>query len=249
MTRFAHQSQGRRTGVAMLQLPLSLRSAARGRAATGVAALALLLVSPAPLLAQQRDSAVRDSSSRGGIQVISPEAGRRRAEAAGTVIPGERPAGPLSFAPDSAPELSDLFTAREMERMGLAKLSAEEQAALAGWIVRSRTMGRMGMAMGPRAWAVPLNRRFPVARVEHLEQGDPRTAIRVREISGNGSLVELADGTLWEVYLPDRPKTDAWTAAEAVRLRRASVAVNGFDHEMLNGGEADRVLVRFRGRR
>lgn len=244
MTRSARSSQGRRAGVVMLQIPLLRRPARGGRAASAAAAtaMALLLATPAPLLSQQGDT-----TAARGVQIISPEAGRRRAEAAGTTIPGERPDGPLSFAPDSVPELSDLLTAREMERMGLGKLTAEEQQELAQLLVSWRRSRRMGM-MAPRAWAVPLSRRFPVARVEQVEQGDPRTAIGISDVAAGGSLVILGDGTIWEVYLPDRVKTVGWGRGEAVRVRPASVEIGEFDYEMLNGGEADRALVRFHGR-
>ncbi len=222
----------------MLQISLPRRLAPAGASA----ALALLLATPAPLLSQQDDT-----TAARGIQIISPEAGLRRAEAAGTVIPGARPKGPLSFAPDSVPELSDLLTAREMERMGLGKLSAEEQQELAHLLVSWRRSGRMAMA--PRAWAVPLGRRFPApARVEHVEQGDPRGAIGIADVAAGGTLIVLGDGTMWEVYLPDRVKTDSWSRGELVRVRPASVGIGSYDYELLNGGEANRAMVRFRGR-
>ena len=222
----------------MLQLSLS------HRAATGALAVALVLAAPAPVAAQQSDTTTTRAA-----QIISPEAGRRRAEAAGTVIPGEQPAGPLSFAPDSVPELSDLLTAREMERMGLAKLTEAEQQELAALLVRWRRIGRVGMGAPGRMLAVPLARRFPATtRVELVEQSDPRNAMTIADVAAGGTLVVLGDGTMWEVYLPDRVKTAAWTKGEAVRVRPASVEVGSYDYELLNGGSADRALVRFRGR-
>lgn len=229
----------------MLQISFLRRPATGGRATSSAATvtLALLLATPAPLLSQQGDT-----TTTRGVQIISPEAGQRRAEAAGTAIPGERPKGPLSFAPDSAPELSDLLTEREMERMGLGKLSEDEQQELAQLLVRWRRGGRMG-AMAPRAWAIPLSRRFPAAtRVEHVDQGDPRSAIGIADVAAGGTLVVLGDGTMWEVYLPDRVKTVAWSRGESVRVRPASVEIGSYDYELLNGGEANRAMVRFRGR-
>jgi hypothetical protein len=221
----------------MLQLIPSHRAA-------GAFAVALVLAVPAPIAAQQGDT-----TTTRGAQIISPEAGRRRAEAAGTVIPGERPEGPLSFAPDSVPELADLLTAREMERMGLAKLTEAEQQELAALLVRWRRMGRIGMGAPGRMLAVPLARRFPATtRVEVVDQGDPRSATAIADIAAGGTLVVLGDGTMWEVYLPDRVKTAAWAKGEAVRVRPASVEVGSYDYELLNGGSADRALVRFRGR-
>ena len=222
----------------MLRISLLRRSAPGA-----LAALALVLATPAPVAAQQGDT-----TEARGAQIISPEAGRRRAEAAGTVIPGERPAGPLTFAPDSAPALADLLTAREMERMGLAKLTEAEQRELAGLLVRWRRMGSFGMG-DRRMLAVPLNRRFPAtARVEQIEQGDPRTAASIADIAAGGTLIVLGDGTIWEVYLPDRVKTAAWKPGEAVRVRPAAVEIGSYDYELLNGGEANRATVRFRGR-
>jgi hypothetical protein len=239
MTRSSPVSLGRSAGVVMLRIFLLRR-----RSPAALAALAIVLAIPAPLAAQQGDSAeVR------GAQIISPEAGRRRAEAAGTVIPGERPAGPLSFAPDSVPELSDLLTAREMERMGLGKLTAAEQQELAELLVRWRRMGSFGMRAPGRMLAIPLARRFPAtARVELVEQSDPRNAMTIADVAAGGTLIVLGDGTIWEVYLPDRVKTAAWTKGEAVRVRPAPVEIGTFDYELLNGGSADRAMVRFRGR-
>jgi hypothetical protein len=239
MTRLARVFLGRSAGVAMLRIsPLN-------RPVPGaLAALAFVLAMPAPLAAQQGDT-----TTARGAQIISPEAGRRRAEAAGTVIPGEHPAGPLSFAPDSVPELSDLLTAREIERMGLGKLTETEQQELAALLVRWRRMGRFGMGAPGRMLAVPLARRFPATtRVEVVGQGDPRSATAIADVAAGGTLIVLGDGTIWEVYLPDRVKTASWSAGEAVRVRAAAVEIGSFDYELLNGGEANRALVRFRGR-
>ncbi|MEJ7810933.1 MAG: hypothetical protein WKG32_11040 [Gemmatimonadaceae bacterium] len=67
-------------------------------------------------------------------------------------------------------------------------------------------------------------------------------------MSDGGGFVTLDDGTRWEVYLPDRPATDGWSADDVVLVRRRSAPVGEFDHLLVNGAARDSASVRFAGR-
>jgi hypothetical protein len=70
---------------------------------------------------------------------------------------------------------------------------------------------------------------------------------RVVSTPEDGGRVRLADGTLWEVYLPDRTATVVWRRGDYVAVSRAPTAVDGYDHLLVNGAARTRALVRFVG--
>ena len=64
-------------------------------------------------------------------------------------------------------------------------------------------------------------------RRPRIDRWVPLTApigARVVETPDDGGYVRLADGTVWEVNLPDRPITDAWHAGDYVTVSRVAAA-------------------------
>ncbi len=75
---------------------------------------------------------------------------------------------------------------------------------------------------------------------------------RVRGIDGEGGTIRLADGTKWDVYLPDRPTVDRWHAGDVVVVRTRNIKVstgtgNPFDYLLINGRDNSTATVRFAG--
>ena len=67
---------------------------------------------------------------------------------------------------------------------------------------------------------------------------------RVSATPGDGSYVRLADGTVWEVYLPDRPTTVVWRNGDYVTVSR-SAGAGDYDHVLINGSARTRAFARF----
>jgi hypothetical protein len=61
------------------------------------------------------------------------------------------------------------------------------------------------------------------------------------------TFVMLADGTMWEVYLPHRPQADTWRAGDLIQVRQASVVTGEFDYQLVNGVARSTVSARFAG--
>jgi hypothetical protein len=70
---------------------------------------------------------------------------------------------------------------------------------------------------------------------------------RIREVTADGSFVTLVDGTLWEVYLPDRPSTDEWRAGDLVQLHQRPAGVGAYFFTLYNGRSDSYATVKFRG--
>jgi len=70
-------------------------------------------------------------------------------------------------------------------------------------------------------------------------------AARLDSTPDDGSFVRLADGTLWEVYPPDRTFTDEWNSGDYITVTIASTAVGDFDHVLVDTNANTRAHVRF----
>jgi hypothetical protein len=69
----------------------------------------------------------------------------------------------------------------------------------------------------------------------------------VRRVIGDGSHVMLTDGTVWEVYLPDRPSVDTWKSGDLLVVREAAVMQGEYDYTMKDGRTRKLVWVRLVG--
>ena len=68
---------------------------------------------------------------------------------------------------------------------------------------------------------------------------------RVAETTGEGSYVRLTDGTVWEVYLPDRTGTVLWRRGDYVSVSRAPAAAGDYDYVLVDARARARALARF----
>ena len=88
----------------------------------------------------------------------------------------------------------------------------------------------------------------PLARVPLWDA--PATAplgARLVAAPDDGGFVRLADGTLWEISLPDRPTADAWRVHDYVAVAPAPAGVGEYDHILVNAHARTRVFARFAG--
>ena len=90
---------------------------------------------------------------------------------------------------------------------------------------------------------VAVQRRRPRAQQRVAPMTAPPGA-RVSATPGDGAYVRLADGTVWEVYLPDRPTTVVWRNGDYVTVSR-SAGVGDYDHVLVNGSARTRAFARF----
>jgi hypothetical protein len=74
-----------------------------------------------------------------------------------------------------------------------------------------------------------------------------RDAQRIRRVIANGTHVVLNDGTVWEVYLPDRPAVDTWRPGDLLVVREAPVMQGEYDYTLKDGRTRKPVWVRLVG--
>jgi hypothetical protein len=80
--------------------------------------------------------------------------------------------------------------------------------------------------------------------------GEPTSvynAHRVTRVINDGTHVVLADGTIWEVYLPDRPSVNTWKAGDVLIVRESSVSQGEYDYTLKDGRTRGAVYARLVG--
>jgi hypothetical protein len=72
-------------------------------------------------------------------------------------------------------------------------------------------------------------------------------AQRVRRVIDEGTHVVLTDGTIWEVYLPDRPAVNMWKPGDLLIVREAAVMQGEFDYTLKDGRTRKPISARLVG--
>lgn len=72
-------------------------------------------------------------------------------------------------------------------------------------------------------------------------------AQRIRRVIADGTHVVLTDGTIWEVYLPDRPSVNTWRPGDLLQLHEAPIMQGEFDYTLRDGRTRRPVHVRLVG--
>ncbi|MEO8879919.1 MAG: hypothetical protein ABI446_05935 [Gemmatimonadaceae bacterium] len=72
-------------------------------------------------------------------------------------------------------------------------------------------------------------------------------AHRVTRVIDEGTHVVLADGTIWEVYLPDRPAVNTWRPGDLLIVRESSVTQGDYDYTLKDGRTRGAVYARLVG--
>ena len=167
----------------------------------------------------------------------------------------------LVFAPIRA---SEVMSAADRQRIGVEGLTPEQRLALDVWLTRysaeirgsappqaqpvsSRTIFASADDASPTEPDADSTqrggRRYPDRLSSPLVTVPP--AARLTSTPDDGSFVRLADGTLWEVYPPDRTSTDDWHPGDYITVSLASTAVGDFDHVLVDTNANTRAHVRF----
>ena len=174
--------------------------------------------------------------------------------------------------------LGQLMAPWELEATGVARLSAEERRALEGWLGRytaALRAGRPGAVNSLRDDELPLERSAPMdtirpapgsrpARPGPARQSVERStrialsidrlpnALEVVAVHDGGDVIETADGSLWETYLPDRFNAAAWRVGQQVVVRNnllpPQLSGPAYDVVLQNGETRTSVVARYAGR-
>ena len=80
--------------------------------------------------------------------------------------------------------------------------------------------------------------------------GEPTSvynAHRLARVINEGAHIVLADGTIWEIYLPDRPSVNTWRPGDLLIARESSVTQGEYDYTLKDGRTRGAVRVRLVG--
>lgn len=168
----------------------------------------------------------------------------------------------LVFVPVRA---SEVMSAAERQRIGVDRLTPEQRLAFDVWLTKYSAELRAGAPPAPQRGTAPTifasaddDGSSAEPDAESTQRGGRRfrdrvwtplltipPASRLAATPEDGGFVRLADGTLWEVYPPDRTSTDAWHAGDYITVSLASTAIGDFDHVLVDTKANTRAHVRF----
>lgn len=108
------------------------------------------------------------------------------------------------------------------------------------------------VTLAPRAAAqepdvLPQSRSRADSTRAYSEPRSVWNAHRVTRVIDEGTHVVLADGTIWEVYLPDRPAVNTWRPGDLLVVRESSVTQGDYDYRLKDGRTRGAVYARLVG--
>jgi hypothetical protein len=113
------------------------------------------------------------------------------------------------------------MTPREMEESGIGRLTPLERQRLDGWLLRYTA------------------ERLTRPTVPGLASLDRTIA--------SGDYVQLSDGTIWSIYLPDRPAVVGWRAGDLIVVRQSGLGYGEYDYVLTNNSDGSRAFARLGG--
>jgi len=79
------------------------------------------------------------------------------------------------------------------------------------------------------------------------EESSVWNAHRVVRVLSDGGHVVLGDGTIWEIFLPDRPSVDTWRRGDLLVVRARPIAQGDYDYTLIDGRTRVEVAARLVG--
>lgn len=155
------------------------------------------------------------------------------------VRPGAAQAG-VAPSPDGLPSLDRLMTPDELAATGVERLNEQERAALLTWFADQSATARSGTAAE--------SEQYPLSSYVNRCGTDIPSTLAITDTGGDGSSVELQDGTLWVVKPEDRPATWTWQNGESVVVRRVPAPNAPYYFLLINATAGQRAEAEFAGR-
>jgi hypothetical protein len=168
---------------------------------------------------------------------------------AAALVAAAAPAIAAQAADANAPRMADVMSATELKETGVASLTPSQRAALDSWLARytgivEHAASRGAAAAGATAGGGDNNTNEAYSGPVAVPYGS-----RVRLVREGGTSIVLADGTVWEVYLPNRPSTRNWAPGDFVIVTGRAVEQNGeFYFTLTNGRDGSSAAVNWKGK-
>jgi hypothetical protein len=134
---------------------------------------------------------------------------------------------------------------RHHEGSSFISAGARALALVAALVVSSATMSAR-VAAQESSTQLP-----PESSADSARMAQTPTSVwnaqRIRRVIADGTHVVLTDGTVWEIYLPDRPAVNTWKPGDLLTVREASVMQNEYDYTLRDGRTRKPVSARLVG--
>jgi len=144
----------------------------------------------------------------------------------------------LAFGVGASPSAQNLsmeqvMTPAQLQETGVATLSAAQRAALNRWL-NAYTVRVLQVASGTAQ-----------ARGEYVGVGSGHW---IKKVSSGGRIVELEDGSLWEIKAVDRTNTALWLPVTNISVLLAKTPVGEYKYTLLNKDDGETALAKYLGK-
>lgn len=162
--------------------------------------------------------------------------------------------------------LDHVMAPEERVATGVANLSASQKASLESWLARyTATVSAVARGIGSAPAVRDAQRSAPEETIRSVPRPAPALedtirprqrhgphnvpeGVRVYRSAGGGTFVMLEDGSMWEIFLRDRPYTVTWRTGDYVLVRRNSAPLDGYEFTLVNSAGRMEASARFAGR-
>ena len=152
----------------------------------------------------------------------------------------------MAQSDSSAPRIPDVMSPSEMRETGVAMLSGAQRIALDAWLARYTAMIEHAASHGAQAAS---NGNGSTGGEAYSGPVAVPYGSRISAVKDGGTNIVLSDGTIWEVYLPNRPATRTWAVGDFVIVAGRAVEQNGvYYFSLINGRDGTTAAVAWRGK-
>ncbi len=157
---------------------------------------------------------------------------------------------------DTARGMARVMTPREMEESGISRLTLLERQHLDGWLLRytaeiARRLRSRDTTIASQNErndrASSFGRREVAAGRRQFARPSIPGLVSLERTLASGDYVELSDGTIWSIYLIDRPAAVSWRAGDLIVVRQSGLGYGDYDHILTNNSDGSRAFARLGG--
>jgi hypothetical protein len=134
--------------------------------------------------------------------------------------------------------IGQVMTPAQLQATGVTTLTPAQRAALDRWL-NDYTLRVLQVATAQG----PITGGAPGAAYAGIGSGH-----WVKKASNGGRLVELEDGSLWEINAIDRTHTVLWLPVSNITVITAKAAIGDYNYTLINKDNGEAALAKFLGR-
>ena len=144
----------------------------------------------------------------------------------------------LSAQPGLPLHVSSFMTPQEMQATGVAGLNTAQRAALDQWLNRyTKLVIRTSLATDSAGPTITASGEYITGRGHWID-----------EVSSNGAIVTLEDGSMWDIATIDRIDTAIWLPTTDITVMRDRRLVGDYKYVLVNTEDGEKAHARYLGK-